>query len=390
MARRSYQEGTLEWKRDKPTLRFWERVGPDKWVHRRFYLDELLNGDRRPKRIREVIRKKMAEINEANNKPLVSMPTVEEFVNHGWRLYLKSSGVELKETSREVKDSLARRFVVKPFGHKLLNEITVMDMTEFFANLQGKYSDNYRIAIWTMWKSLFDAACDLEVIKVSPLRPKIHRPKKRDVKKPRLTDEQVMAVLRSIKDDYKVMALLIAVTSMRIGEVLALQWADFDESKGELNVAYTLTKHKKRQFAKTVESKKIVQLPPPVVAALRVHKARSAYTSGSNYIFCGSTGEAISHWTAVRKILKPALVAAGIEQVPFLTGFHLFRRSGARLLYELCRDPKMVQEYMRHRNIATTMLYIGEVDYVGSEAMQMMADRLEIPLLVPQEVLTVQ
>jgi integrase len=50
----------------------------------------------------------------------------------------------------------------------------------------------------------------------------------------------------------------------------------------------------------------------------------------------------------------------------------------------------MVQEYMRHRNIATTMLYIGEVDYVGSEAMQMMADRLEIPLLVPQEVLTVQ
>jgi hypothetical protein len=50
----------------------------------------------------------------------------------------------------------------------------------------------------------------------------------------------------------------------------------------------------------------------------------------------------------------------------------------------------MVQEYLRHRNLSTTMLYIGDVDHVGGEAMRMMADKLEIPLLVPQEVLTVQ
>lgn len=265
-----------------------------------------------------------------------------------------------------------------------------MEMTEFFADLKDQYSDNYRVAIWTAWKSMFEAACELEIIRISPLRAKIHRPKAKQVKKPGLTDGQIITVLRCIPDKFKVLALLIAVTSMRIGEILALRWDDFNESHGELSITHTLTKRKRLQSAKTEESKKTVQLPPTIVLALRIHRMKSAYVRPLDFIFCDSVGEPFSHWNALKKILRPALAAAGIERQPYLSGFHLFRRSCARLLYDLCRDPKMVQEYLRHRNLSTTMLYIGDVDYVGSEAMQLMADRLDIPLLVPQEVLTVQ
>ena len=80
----------------------------------------------------------------------------------------------------------------------------------------------------------------------------------------------------------------------------------------------------------------------------------------------------------------------GVKRIPYMHGFHLFRRSCAKLLYEMSRDTKMVQEYLRHSDMSTTMSYIGDVDSVRGEATQLIADKLEIPLLVPQERLTVQ
>jgi len=392
MARRSYQKGAFEWKNDRPTLRFWERVlvNPEKWVHRRFDLDEILKGDRSKKRIHEAIAQKMAEVNAANNtEPAVTVPTVREFVAGGWQAYLKSSGIKVKQSTIEVRQQITSKHIVRAFGDCRLDEISVMDMTNYFASLKDSYSGNYQVAIWSLWKSLFEAACELEIIKTSPLRPKIHRPKVKKTKKPRLTDEQIVTVLRCIPDEFKVLALVIAVTSMRIGEILALCWEDFDEARGELNVAHTLTK-RKRQSAKTEESKKIVEIPAPIVLALSIHKMKSAYTRPADFIFCNQAGEPLYHWYALRRILRPALKAAGIERQPYLTGFHLFRRSCARLLYETTRDSKMVQEYLRHSNISTTMGYIGDVDHVRGEATRMIADRLNISLLVPQQVQTIQ
>jgi integrase len=373
-------------------LRFWERVSchPEKWIHRRFDLDVILRGERNKKRIQEAVNQKMSEVNKANNAPPTAVvPTVTEFVANQLQAYLKSKSIEVKQSSVEVRARITEKHIVGSFGERRLDEITVDEMTGYFASLKDRYSVNYRNAIWALWKGMFEAAVDMEIVKASPLRPSFHRPKGKKTRKPQLSSDQIITLLRCIPDDFRVLSLVIAVTSMRIGEILALNWVDFDESKGSLNIAYTLTKGK-REDAKTEESKKVVEIPVPVVAALRIHRMKSAYTRPQDFIFCLESGAPLYPWYALRKIMRPALEGAGIERVPYLMGFHLFRRSCAKLLYELCRDSKMVQEYLRHSNISTTMGYIGEVDHVRGEATKLISDKLNIALLVPQEVQTIQ
>src|SRR6185503_20019972 len=105
-------------------------------------------------------------------------------------------------------------------------------------------------------------------------------------------------------------------------------------------------------------SKQIIELPAAVVTALKVHRARSGFTKPTDYIFCRNDGRPMSYGYLIEDVLRPALKAIGINRVPYMHGFHLFRRSCAKLLYELCRDTKMVQEYLRHSDMGTTMAYI--------------------------------
>lgn len=391
MARRSYQEGTLEWKRDKPTLRFWERVGPDQWVHRRFYLDEILKGDRRPKRIREAVTQKMAEVNAANNGTFVVVPTVRSFVEEGWQMYLKSCGKEVKESTRSVRDNLIKRHVIGIFGDKSLDAITVAEMTSFFAGLQEKYEASTVYNIYVRCKAIFDAAVEMELIARSPLRETIHRPVvNRNHRKPQLNAEEIQHVFEHVPSEFKPLMLLIAVASLRIGELLGLWWEDFDEPRRLLHVRHTLWQ-KRRGSPKTEASVKSIPLPAIVVEALRLHRAQSVNIKPTDYIFGWPDGRPYYPQHLLKRVLHPALEQAGIARTKYMHGFHLFRRSCGKLLYEMTHDPKMVQEYLRHSVISTTMdEYVGEVDVVRGEATEMIAKTLNLPLTVPQESCLIQ
>ncbi len=56
------------------------------------------------------------------------------------------------------------------------------------------------------------------------------------------------------------------------------------------------------------------------------------------------------------------------------------------MLYDPTHDAKMVQEYLRHSVISTTMdEYVGEVDSVRGEAIEMIAAKLGLSPFVPQQ-----
>jgi len=179
--------------------------------------------------------------------------------------------------------------------------------------------------------------------------------------------------------------IVIAVASLRIGEVLALWWEDFDPERSSLNVRHTLWKTE-RGSTKTESSSATLHLPIAVTNALRVHRACSANTAPTDYIFCWPDGRPYYEEYLLDKVLYPALKRAGIQRQRYSTGFHLFRRSCGKLLYELTHDTKMVQEYLRHSVISTTMdVYVGRVDSVRDEATEMMAEKLDFPLFVPHQ-----
>jgi integrase len=328
----------------------------------------------------------MAEVNRWNNDPRgFSRLTVKKFVDGAWRKYLQSSGMRFKSSTAGTRESVIKNHITGgALGARWLDEITPIDLTDYFADLRGKYEYATIANIYSLWKSVFDAAFDLDLISKIPLRPKAHRPKVARKKKPHLSADPLSAVFKHFPDRYKVLALVIGVTAARIGEILALHWQDFDEEKGQISISHTLYAAT-RQTPKALESIKTIEVPQVVVEALRIHRMKSDYTAPDDFIFTSRRGTPLRQDKLSIYGLRPALEAADIKREPYKHGFHLFRRSCAKLLYRRTHDPKLVQEYLRHAHISTTMdSYVGEDELVRGEATGLIAEMLDISLTVPQ------
>jgi integrase len=91
-----------------------------------------------------------------------------------------------------------------------------------------------------MLETMFDLAHQYKLTAESPVRSKIHSPTVKRVKKSALKPQQILDVLSEIPDEYKVLHWTIAVTALRIGELLGLQIKDVDLRGGNLHIDHDL------------------------------------------------------------------------------------------------------------------------------------------------------
>jgi integrase len=388
MARKSYQKGVFEWKDGRPTLRYRVRdpQEPKQWAMRRYDLDEVLHGCRDKKEIQRAIADKMAAVNAANNGVWVDgSPTLKQFTEGLWLMHASGTWAELKPSTVFTQQSILRSQIVPDLGAMKMDEITPATLTEFFAKKRASHETGYVANVYALLRSIFDTAVDLEVITKSPLKRSLHRPKYKRKKKPGLLPDEIQRVLECVREDFRVFLFLIATISVRIGEALAWRWQDFDEDAATLWIRGTLWQGKVYQ-PKTEGSMKKIQLPAPLVEALTFHRAQSAYTAAGDFIFARPDGSPCEYSYVRNYVLRPALQAAGIQPSKQTHGFHLFRRSASRILLKMTRNPKMVQDYLRHSRISTTIDdYVQEVEEMRTEAVELMAETLKCALPVPQE-----
>ncbi len=387
MARRkSYQKVSPKWHNSHWTIRYWElNHQTGEWKQRRAKLDGCDDKNNK-KAAREAADAFMARINEQNNKPQASSAfTFAEFVSGHWLTIINTRKKPLKPSTMYGYESLLNQHLLPEFGSKRLDSISPSDMTKFFADRYGKYAPRTLRNLYHLAKSIFNTAADLDLIEKSPLRPTLHKPSCERTHKPRLKAEEIRRVFECLTEPWqKVLLLVVAITSRRVGEVLALQWEDFDEVNAKLWVRHSLWRGQ-RLTPKTQASIKKIHLPSVLVVALKEHKMNSTFTAPDDFIFCRADGTPCDPDYLRRFVLYPALDAAGIEKGHRTHGFHLFRHSGGRMLYEATRDLKAVQEYLAHSQISTTAdTYVEMPDEIAGEATELVARELNCDLFVTQ------
>jgi len=62
----------------------------------------------------------------------------------------------------------------------------------------------------------------------NPVHPKMHRPVVERTKKPTWALDQAKALLLAINSEYRVPLIVLAMTGIRVGELLALRWINVD------------------------------------------------------------------------------------------------------------------------------------------------------------------
>jgi integrase len=168
------------------------------------------------------------------------------------------------------------------------------------------------------------------------------------------TTKQVADLLGHLGEPARTMALLDALTGLRISELLALKWGDIDFARQQLHVSRAIVYGVVGQ-CKSKASQKPVPLVPGLARALRNWKSRTPYTRPEDWVFASATldgAKPLNPSMLLRRHLQPAAKKAGVSG---RVGWHTFRRTVASLLIENGEDIKVVQESLRHANSKVTL-----------------------------------
>jgi integrase len=206
-----------------------------------------------------------------------------------------------------------------------------------------------------------------------------------------LTPEQARAVLTAARDDdLEALWVCMLVTGLRQGELLALRWKDVDLSIGRLAVTANSVRVTKRARdllglssaeplrgePKTQRSRRVVELAPLAVDALRRHRESSRVVSLDGRVFARLDGRTPAVQTVYARWHR-LLERAGVP----IVRPHDARHTTATLMLGQGVHPKLVSEMLGHSNTAITLdLYSHATTSMHREAVSTLDALLRDPV----------
>jgi integrase len=203
-------------------------------------------------------------------------------------------------------------------------------------------------------QGIYSVAVDNDLIQRSPVRKK-HRPAVPRSEKTAWTSEQVKAIINEIPLSYRPVFVCVALTGLRAGELLGLQWkhVSLDKDKGELRVEQSLW-NKQIVTPKTKSSRDSIGFDKVLCQVLLEHRENSSHTRPDDFVFCKPDGSPLNADVLRRDVLYPALERLHIPRPKGACGFHSFRHTAGSLVEELTGRLKLAQRLLRHSNVSTT------------------------------------
>src|SRR6266699_5478420 len=148
------------------------------------------------------------------------------------------------------------------FGQRRLCDISKRDIQQFVADKfrQGLAWQTVRNA-WIVLSSVLDAAVDYSYLNSNPARG-VQIPLQGRRKEPRILNAEALAkLLAQLREPYRSMFILTALTGLRVGELLAPRWKMVDLTAGTIRVSESVF-HGQVQLPKSERSIRTIPIGP--------------------------------------------------------------------------------------------------------------------------------
>lgn len=337
------------------------------------------------KRLRE-----LRDATDTGQEPARADLTVRRFLDQ-WLTDVLPGSVALR--TEEGYAEIVRLYVVPHIGQKRLRTLTARDVAKMLNALeaQGRSPNTRRLARSVLRRALRWAEAEGMVARnVAALANgvKVGRP---DNGAKALTVAQSRTFLDHIRGDRYEAAFVVGLAlGLRRGEILGLSWPDLDldATPPRMTVQRGLIRLKGRGLTlddtKTAGSRRTVQLPAPVVDALRRHRLAQLEERlvvgpewpesplGADLVFRAPFGTPADP-DNFRAHCYRVTEAAGIGR----RSPHQLRHSAASLLIAQGVPMKLVSEVLGHSSIRITAdIYAHLYDEAGAVAADAMTDAL--------------
>jgi integrase len=305
------------------------------------------------------------EINEQTPRQQLQAISIETLVEHyrqhelpdivqGTRpLGSKASDDETRKSfsTQTTYAGYLRKWILPRWRSYRLTEVKAVQVEQWLKSLPMAKGSKAKIR--NIMSALYSHALRWEWVSTNPITH-VRQSAKRSRIPTVLTPEQVKGFLANLVDPAKTAVLLGALTGLRVGELLGLQWADIDFERLEITVTRDVVKQRIER-CKTEASRKPVPIDAALAEALWAWRLRCAYNQAEDWVFASPHAKGRQpYWPSSlhRVYLMPALKAVGITEP---VGWHTLRHTFGTLMKANGEDVKTIQELLRHANFKVTM-----------------------------------
>ena len=264
--------------------------------------------------------------------------------------------------TRAAADRCYRDGHVLPRWHSVpLDAITYTDAQAWVNGLADQLAPATVAACFRLLKLPLEAAVRDGKLRANPVSavklPTVQRRRKGDGDV--LTAVELQEVANRVPDRYRALVLVAGWLGLRWGEALGIRRRDVNLLRRQLTVGewvvIEIARHTEpKEGPKSESSRRTVPLPRPIADALGEHLATICPDAGpDDFIFRTSSGTAPMRSNFARKVLRPALTAAGCADRGIT--FHKLRHTAASLMLDAGLDVQDVQERLGHADPAVTM-----------------------------------
>jgi integrase len=291
--------------------------------------------------------------------------------------WLKGLGNLKPNTRRGYGDHL-RLHLIPAFGDLPLGHIGAGEVNAYLASQDGKLRPKTLTNHLSLLSRIMGDAVEAHHVMVN----RLHR--SRAIRRPKairesdeivievLTPEEVNSVLDALPAMWYPFFLTGVCTGLRLGELLALTWGDFDEGAGRLWVRRAYSRGH-FYLPKTKQSRRSVDIGDQLLAVLRgVRRERFGDTAPppTALIFPSRTGGPLIPENLRQRVWTPALAAAGVRHVRI----HSLRHFYASVLITNGENIKYISSQLGHASVQITVDRYG---HLFPDARRAAAGRLE-------------
>ena len=362
-ARMSHQQGSIQVKKRKDgsaAYRLWwrERTREGGWKNRSRQLPKAVKTKKAAQKELDTI---VEDLNRRNGGSIADTSiTLKYLVAHHWEDYTLRQ--KMRPSTIDGYASGLKKWIEPFFGSMQLSRIDPQTVSEFMTSLRkAKLSDKYQKNIYSLLTLIFDIAVTLDMLPVSPIRPKLHRPRIERNEKPVFPLEKLRAFFEALPEFWRAPVAVLMMTGMRQGELLGLRWKNIDFKRGMMTLTHVVYRGQLMKGLKT-QKDHTVGLPPLLKAILEDLRKSSQFVKQGDYVFCREDGSPLDPDHMRRSVIYPALEAAEIEREKWGNGLHMFRHTVASRILSLGGSLRAAQEQLGHSNIQTTANIYTHID----------------------------